>query len=194
MRHLEPDQLLDEAAGSRSHPHLETCRRCREAVSAVRGALRALEDLREAGAPSVRLTRWAVAYAGCAAPAPARFRPLALLAAGAAAHNGIRDGSAAAAALYGDDEHQLDLRLEPGPHGPHLHGQVVSLDDGDPSSWSVVVVGPDGAVAEVASDPYGEFEVEGPAARWGATVIAQRAGNRLVVPRFDGWEAGRDDP
>jgi hypothetical protein len=192
MAHLEPEALLDAAHGEGGHPHLEACARCREAVASVRSTLQALGAVRQSAAPPTGLARWALAYAGRSVRQRPRVRLLELLAASAGPLNAVRAGCAGAAALYGDDAYQLDLRLEPGPRGAHLHGQVVSLDEPVPNGWEITVVGPDGSTAEVSSDALGEFLVEGPAARWGASLIAEGPGARLVVPRFDGWEGHQD--
>ncbi len=188
MRHLDSETLVGHALEGAGHPHLAACERCREEAAAVRRTAGALELAHHADPPPQALSRWAVAYARCAAPDRPRPRLLALLAASAGPLVEVRAGAAAAAALYGDERFQVDLRLEPDRAGARLHGQVVSVDDPTPAPWQVTAVGAHGVTTTVASDAFGEFRIDGPAARWGVTVIAQRGDDRLVVSRFDGGE------
>ena len=188
MRHLDPETLVGHALEGGEHPHLAACSRCREAAAALRQTLAALADARHAAHPPLPLRRWALAYAGCALPDRPRPRLLALLAASAGPLAEVRAGAAPAAALYGDERFQVDLRLEPDAAGARLHGQVVAVDDATPEPWTITAVGPDGVTSTVTSDSCGEFRIDGRAARWGVTVVAERAGERLVVSRFDGGE------
>ena len=91
-------------------------------------------------------------------------------------------GAVGAAFLYGDDRHQLDLRVEPQAGGEvRLHGQVIPLQAPCERPWIIVAVGPAGDVTRTCSDPAGEFRLECAGSWVGLSLVAENGGDRLVV-------------
>ncbi len=172
MRHLNDSSAVDLAEGrgdKQASQHLAACERCQQRVATFSELLKALECSQEALAEvPPYLMRWAAACARTVAgpeprpePRPQRRprpRILELLAFGAQPIAAVRGGAAVgAAALFGDQGHQIDLQVDPGGDRPSLHGQIVPLGTTEISPWQVVVVCIDGSTYNTTSDSDGEF-------------------------------------
>jgi hypothetical protein len=160
MRHLNDSvviELIEGGGGPEARRHLDGCDRCRDRADRFRALLTALEAS-GGEAPPAGLTAWARAYARTAAPT-ARVSILDFLAGGRQPVPAVRGAlRSEAALLFGDERHQLDLRLEPTAEGRvRVHGQVVPLRGGDPTSWKISLVTGEGELVTGTTDRFGEF-------------------------------------
>ncbi|MEN8163482.1 MAG: hypothetical protein ABFS37_05090 [Acidobacteriota bacterium] len=160
-------------------------------VTGFRKLLGALDDARTTADVPPALMHWARAWAHEATERPQTFvsRILGILAYGApqlAAVRGMTLGGSAV--LYGDDDHQLDIRLEPQHDGTcRVRGQVVptaNTGDSDSGPWTVRLVGFDGAVMGTRSDEIGDFRFDALPDVKSLSLIAERGSKRLIVPRL----------
>jgi len=193
MHHLDDSAAIDVVegvAGEDQLGHLAECGRCRRVVAGYRTAVEVLRGCAEAReGPPEGLLRWARAYARTAgSPVTLRLRVLSFLAGGAQPVAAVRNGGEPGrAVLYGDEAHHLDLRIDVSQRmGAHVHGQVVPIDEDTGRRWQVCAVTFDGSVHLTATDPEGEFWLDGLESwRW-MTVVLEDGDERLVVPRVGG--------
>jgi len=186
MRHLDHAAALALVQGGGDdveRQHVAVCARCRRLAEECTHLLAGLQAVAEAPAPPQRLLRWARAYALTMEPAPNRWRALQLLSQGtplvATTRAAARTG---AALLYGDDRHQVDLRIVPTRSGRcRLHGQIVPLASSPVSPWLISAVGPEGEVVRTTSDDLGEFWLPELESWNGASLVATSGEDRVVV-------------
>jgi hypothetical protein len=187
MKHL--DELtaiaLAEGAGADPGQHAASCPSCSARVARYRLLLEALAAERGSGPPE-RLLRWARAYARTTASTPPRhWALLAFLTQGAPLQAAVRGGMPGSALLFGDDRHQLDLRVDPTPSGRvRLHGQIVPLDASEAGGWEVIALTAEGTTLRTIADEAGEFQLEAGASWPEMSLLAVRDDRRLVVPRL----------
>ncbi len=178
-------------------------------VTEFRELISALDGAREQNAePPEALQHWARVWAHEAAPHRPSLvsRLLEVLAYGAPCLTAVRGAAAGGpAVLYGDNQYQLDVRLEPEEDGTHrVRGQVVpateTVETGE-GPWSIQVIGPPGVVLRTLSDEHGEFRFDGVHSVTGLSLVAERGSERLIVPRLaappgavepDGNQTGND--
>ncbi len=156
-----------------------------------RRLLDALKTASVDSGPPEHLLHWARVWAREAAPRPATpvvSRLLEILAFGMPGFAPVRGMAAGGpAVLYGDERHQLDIRMEPlRDDAFSIRGQVVPIGDGgrrlDP--WSIRLVARGGEVLQAVSDEDGVFQFPGPVDVDGMALIAERGTERLIVPRL----------
>ena len=195
MRHLNDSvviELIEGGGGPEARRHLEGCVRCRTALDRFRTLLSALRaPLGER--PAAGLTAWARAYARTAVPSAPRVSVLGFLAGGSQPVAAVRGTlRSEAALLFGDERHQLDLRLEPAAAGRvRIHGQIVPLKGGATSPWQVSLVTGHGELVTGTTDGTGEFWLDevrlGPA----GSLLVSNEEDRVLVPRLESAE-GRE--
>ena len=141
--------------------------------------------------PPEHLLHWARVWARETGPRPSTpivSRLLGILAFGMPEFAEVRGvATGGPAVLYGDEHHQLDIRIEPSKEETFsIRGQVVPTGDADlcPDSWSIRLVGRDGVVHRAISDEHGVFHFSGLAEISGMALIAERGVDRLIVPRL----------
>jgi len=151
--------------------------------------LEAFEASRRDGAPPESLLHWARSWARTVSRSAPTFssRILGLLSHQSFAAPALRSAAPASEArLYGDDEYQLDLRVEEKNNGMwRLRGQVVSLVSSE-ENWKVLLCCADADIREEKCNEFGEFVFdETPPGPW-MSVIAESASVRLHLPRIKG--------
>jgi len=160
-------------------------------VTGFRELLGALDEARTTADVPPALMHWARVWAHEAAPRPQTFvsRILGVLAYGApqlAAVRGTAMGGPAV--LYGDDNYQLDVRLEPQHDGTcRVRGQVVptaNTDDSGSGPWAIRLVKSDGTVIPTHSDDIGDFRFDALPDFRGLSLVAERGSKRLIIPRL----------
>jgi hypothetical protein len=187
MKHL--DELtaiaLAEGAGTEGSRHAAGCPSCSARVARYRVLLEALTEAR-GDAPPERLLRWARAYARTTTPTPPlHWAILVFLTQGAPLQAAVRGGIPGSALLFGDDRHQLDLRVDPTASSRvRLHGQIVPLDAGEAGGWEVIALTADGGTMRATADQAGEFVLEVGGSWPEVSLVAVRDDQRLVVPRL----------
>ena len=198
MRHLPVSvviELIEEGGGPEARRHLDGCARCRATVERFRGLLQALEAP-AALEPPRGLTAWARAYARSVASTARRVSVLSFLAGGTQPVPAVRGGlRSEAALLFGDERHQLDLRLEPAAEGRvRVHGQIVPLHAGRPGSWQVSLITGGGEVVMGATDGSGEFWLDEVLLGSAGSLLVHNAEERVVVPRVESAEGREAEP
>jgi hypothetical protein len=195
MRHLSDSvviELIEEGGGPEPRRHLEGCARCRATVDRFRALLSALRSP-QGETPPAGLAAWARAYARTAAPSSPRVRVLDFLAGGSQPVPAVRGAlRSEAALLFGDERHQLDLRLEPAAEGRvRVHGQIVPLQGGESMPWQVSLVTGNGEVVTGATDGSGEFWLDEVLLGSAGSLLVSNAEDRVLVPRLESAE-GRE--
>jgi hypothetical protein len=198
MSHLDDMTAIALAEGDTvadAGRHVASCSSCGRRVARFRGLLEALADARGEPPPE-RLLRWARAYARTAAPAPdLRWSFLTFLTQGAPLAAALRGGGAVGSALlFGDQHHQLDLRVDPTTADRvRLHGQIVPLGAEPAAGWEVIALTADGRTLRTTADEAGEFWLEAGGSWPEMSLVAVRDDQRLVVPRL-APQAAESDP
>jgi hypothetical protein len=185
MKHLDELTLIALAEGADGGEHTAACPSCSARVARYRFLLGILADPPR-DAPPERLLRWARAYARTTTSTPPhQWAILAFLTQGAPLQAAVRGGIPGSALLFGDDRHQLDLRVDPTPSGRvRLHGQIVPLDAGEAGGWEVIALTAEGMTMRTTTDQAGEFLLEAGGAWTELSLVAVRDDQRLVVPRL----------
>ena len=160
-------------------------------VTGFQNLLGALDEARTTADVPPALMHWARVWAHEAVPRPQTFvsRILGILAHGAPQLSAVRGTAMGGpAVLYGDDDHQLDVRLKPQHGGTWLvRGQVVpTANTGDPDSgpWAIRLVRSDGTVIRTHSDEIGDFRFDALPDVKGLSLVAERGSKRLIIPRL----------
>lgn len=160
-------------------------------VTGFRELLGALDEARTTADVPPTLMHWARVWAHEAAPRPQPFvsRILGILAYGAPQLAAVRGPAMGGpAVLYGNDDHQLDVRLEPQHDGTcRVRGQVVPIantDDSGSGPWDIRLVKSDGNVIRTHSDDIGDFRFDALPDAKGLSLIAERGSKRLIIPRL----------
>jgi hypothetical protein len=195
MRHLSDSvviEMIEGGGGPEARRHFEGCARCRGTVERFRTLLSALKAPAGETLPA-GLAAWARAYARTAAPAELRVSVLDFLAGGSRPVPAVRGGlRSEAALLYGNESHQLDLRLEPAAEGRvRIHGQIVPLQGGGSSPWQVSLVTGCGELVTGTTDGMGEFWLDGVLLGPAGSLLVSNADDRVLVPRLESAE-GRE--
>jgi len=156
-----------------------------------------LEDVGRYGSPPEHLLSWARAWAGQEMPEEKGIasRVLGILSRQSMPAHALRSGvTEPAAVLYGDEDYQLDLRVEEiETESWRIRGQVVSLKAvDDHGCWKLRLLDPSGKWTEQSSDEFGEFTFAPVAAGSGLSLSAQRGKDRLHVARIEGPGTGKD--
>jgi hypothetical protein len=184
MKHLTDDVAIALADGQTeptAHAHTERCERCQGLVEAYRHLLATL-SAESQGSPPLHLLRWARAYAGLNSPRQRQWQVLPMLARGAELLSVRGEGLTGGAYLYGDELHQLDIRIEPSLQGhSRLHGQLLMTGDEPVRQWTVTVIGTDGETAQTTTDEAGEFWLTGVTVGQRTTLVADRQEERIIV-------------
>jgi hypothetical protein len=193
-RHIDHADAL-AAAENRAGPevldHLEGCPRCRRLVADFERLMGVL--ISSASAPSLPagLSRWAAAYGRIHSPRNAQWSVLGLLSRGPGPATALRGELSSVALLFGDDRHQLDVRIDRDGEQTRLHGHIVPLSGDGPSAWRITLISGAGRTRHIASDDRGEFWVDGLGAWQSHSLVAEAGRERLVVARLgDGLEGG----
>lgn len=197
VKRATPDQALELAEDRRKAGRaqlLESNPELRREVEEYELLFDAIEASRSEGAPPEHLLHWARSWARTVSkPAPALpTRILSLLSRRRLSVPAVRSAySATEAGLYGDDQFQLDLRVEESRDGSwRLRGQLVSLQS-EQENWTIRILGP-GAGARIARcDEYGEFSLGNLPRDSSLSLVAESGSCRLYLPRVGG-PAGED--
>ncbi len=160
-------------------------------VTGFRTLLGALDEARTTADVPQALMHWARVWAQEATPRPQTFvsRILGILAYGAPQLAAVRGAAMGGpAVLYGDEDHQLDVRLEPQHEGAYrVRGQVVptaKTGDSDSGPWAIRLVRFDGTVIRTHSDDIGDFRFDALREVKGLSLVAERGSKRLIIPRL----------
>ena len=160
-------------------------------VTEFRELLGALNEAQATADVPDALMHWARVWVREAAPHPQTVvsRILDVLAFGAPQLAEVRGGRMGGpAVLYGDNNHQLDVRLEPQHDGTcRIRGQVVPTahtDDFESGPWAIRLVRSDGAVIRAHSDSIGDFRFDALPNVTGLSLVAERGSMRLIIPRL----------
>lgn len=188
MRHLDDAaaiRLAEGAGEDEARAHAAQCSRCANLVEQYQAVLDAVQAARRTVTelPS-GLMRWARAYTRTVVP-ERRSRFLPFLAQGATAVAAVRSGQQPGVAmLYGDEQHHLDVRMEPQRRGGHrLHGQLVPLQDASVAGWLVTAVAASGQTRQTTTNEAGEFWFDAVTSGEGLSLVAEKDNDRIVVVR-----------
>lgn len=193
-RHIDHADALTAAEG-RAGPgvldHLEHCPRCRRLVADFERLMGVLRSSASAPSLPAGLSRWAAAYARMHSGRGAQWRVLGLLSRGPGHATALRGEIPSVALLFGDDRHQLDVRIDRDGELARLHGHIVPLAGDGPSAWRITLISGAGHTRHTSSDDRGEFWVDGLEVWQRQSLVAEAGRERLVVARLgDGLEGG----
>jgi hypothetical protein len=196
MKHLDDASAVDLAEGrsnQQASMHAADCALCQELVARF---VRLLDALEASTAPLERapahLTSWARACVRTLVQPSPRPRILELLAFGTQPIAAVRGGFVTgAAALFGDQDYQVDLQVEPSPTAGHhsLYGQIVPLAETKDQTWKVTVVTVEGRIYRLTTDRDGEFEIPDLESWDGLSMVAESDEERILIPRLRGGHA-----
>jgi hypothetical protein len=197
MKHLTDDlaiALADGQTEAAAQAHAERCQRCLGLVAVYRRLLAALSSQAHDSPPS-HLLRWARAYAGLNREPRRQWLVLPMLARGAELLSVRGKCLTGGAYLYGDEHHQLDIRIEPSLQGrSRLHGQLLLTSDDPIRQWTVTVISTDGESAQTCTDAAGEFWLTGVSVGQRATLIGDCQEERIIVTNLGMGEPAGHSP